>query len=78
MKNAPPPIVNLLPENAPFTPEQRNWLNGFFAGLVSLEAARRGRSRSRKPPLSYRRCRLQHAMTAQRPGTIRACRSTSA
>jgi sulfite reductase (NADPH) flavoprotein alpha-component len=50
MKNAPPPIVNLLPENAPFTPEQRNWLNGFFAGLVSLEggaaALARGSRRS--------------------------------
>jgi sulfite reductase (NADPH) flavoprotein alpha-component len=27
----------ILPENAPFTPEQRDWLNGFFAGLMSLE-----------------------------------------
>ena len=26
-----PPIRNLLPESAPFTPEQRTWLNGFFA-----------------------------------------------
>ena len=24
-----------LPESAPFTPKQRAWLNGFFAGLVS-------------------------------------------
>lgn len=24
-----------LPESAPFTPQQRAWLNGFFAGLVS-------------------------------------------
>ncbi len=28
-----------LPENAPFTPEQRSWLNGFFAGLVALDGA---------------------------------------
>ncbi len=28
-------IVPLLPETAPFTPEQRAWLNGFFAGLFS-------------------------------------------
>jgi sulfite reductase (NADPH) flavoprotein alpha-component len=34
-----PPIPNLIPENAPFTPEQRTWLNGFFAGIVSLEGA---------------------------------------
>jgi sulfite reductase (NADPH) flavoprotein alpha-component len=36
---APPrsPIPSLLPETAPFTPEQRTWLNGFFAGLLSLD-----------------------------------------
>jgi len=27
----------LLPENAPFSAEQRAWLNGFFAGLLSLD-----------------------------------------
>jgi len=32
-----PPIMSLIGENAPFTPEQRDWLNGFFAGLLSLE-----------------------------------------
>jgi sulfite reductase (NADPH) flavoprotein alpha-component len=32
-----PPIPQLIPESAPFTAEQRTWLNGFFAGLVSLE-----------------------------------------
>jgi sulfite reductase (NADPH) flavoprotein alpha-component len=32
-----PPILNFLPENAPFTPEQRAWLNGLFAGLFGLE-----------------------------------------
>ena len=31
------PIANILPDNAPFTPEQRDWLSGFFAGLMSLE-----------------------------------------
>ena len=31
------PIPSLVPETAPFSPEQRAWLNGFFAGLVSLE-----------------------------------------
>ena len=29
------PLVPLIPESAPFTPEQRAWLNGFFAGLYS-------------------------------------------
>jgi sulfite reductase (NADPH) flavoprotein alpha-component len=28
--------VPLLPESAPFTPAQRAWLNGFFAGLLGL------------------------------------------
>jgi sulfite reductase (NADPH) flavoprotein alpha-component len=34
-----PPPITLIPENAPFTPEQRTWLNGFLAGFVSLEGA---------------------------------------
>jgi sulfite reductase (NADPH) flavoprotein alpha-component len=33
----PPPIPSLIPESAPFSPEQRTWLNGFFAGLLSLD-----------------------------------------
>jgi sulfite reductase (NADPH) flavoprotein alpha-component len=28
----------VIPESAPFSPEQRAWLNGFFAGLLSLDA----------------------------------------
>ncbi len=31
----PPAMVPLLPENAPFSPEQRAWLNGLFAGLLA-------------------------------------------
>jgi sulfite reductase (NADPH) flavoprotein alpha-component len=34
-----PPIPQLVPESAPFTIEQRMWLNGFFSGLVSLDGA---------------------------------------
>jgi sulfite reductase (NADPH) flavoprotein alpha-component len=34
----PPPMQDLIPESAPFTREQRLWLNGFFAGLLSVEA----------------------------------------
>src|SRR5262245_11076319 len=34
-----PPTPDLIPEGAPFTPEQRTWLNGFFAGLLSLDNA---------------------------------------
>ena len=40
MSMAPrPPIPELIPEGAPFTPEQRTWLNGFFAGVLSLDGA---------------------------------------
>jgi sulfite reductase (NADPH) flavoprotein alpha-component len=35
-----PPIIALLPEDAPFTREQRAWLNGFFAGLLAQLATR--------------------------------------
>ena len=27
----------LIPETAPFSTDQRAWLNGFFAGLLSLD-----------------------------------------
>src|SRR6266568_1613665 len=33
----PPSIPSLIPESAPFSPEQRTWLNGFFAGVLSLD-----------------------------------------
>ncbi len=29
------PLVPFIPDSAPFTPEQRGWLNGFLAGLYS-------------------------------------------
>ena len=32
---AVPPTI--IPESAPFSPEQRVWLNGFFSGLISLD-----------------------------------------
>src|ERR1043166_9693313 len=38
-QSLPPPFPALVPETAPFAPEQRAWLNGFFAGLVSLDGA---------------------------------------
>jgi sulfite reductase (NADPH) flavoprotein alpha-component len=36
-----PPVksFDLLPENAPFAPEQRMWLSGFFAGYLNLDTA---------------------------------------
>jgi sulfite reductase (NADPH) flavoprotein alpha-component len=36
-QNVMPPIPSLIPESAPFSPEQRTWLNGFFSGLISLD-----------------------------------------
>jgi sulfite reductase (NADPH) flavoprotein alpha-component len=40
MNFAPPPQPpSLLPESAPFTPQQRAWLNGFFAGLISVDGS---------------------------------------
>lgn len=35
--NPRPPIPSFIPESAPFTPEQRTWLNGLFAGLFGLQ-----------------------------------------
>jgi sulfite reductase (NADPH) flavoprotein alpha-component len=32
-------LVPFIPDNAPFTPEQRGWLNGFFAGIYSTANA---------------------------------------
>ncbi len=32
-----PPIPSFIPESAPFSPEQRTWLNGLFAGMISLD-----------------------------------------
>ena len=34
-----PNVAPFIPENAPFSPEQRAWLNGFFAGFVAPQAA---------------------------------------
>src|SRR2546430_14028995 len=38
-QSLPPPFPSLVPETAPFSPEQRAWLNGFFGGLVALDGA---------------------------------------
>lgn len=35
---SPPPLVPVLPDSAPFTAEQRAWLNGFFAAILSAGA----------------------------------------
>ena len=38
-QNVPSPLPMLVPETAPFNDEQRNWLNGFFAGLIALDSS---------------------------------------
>ncbi|HLA20285.1 MAG TPA: sulfite reductase subunit alpha, partial [Pseudolabrys sp.] len=38
-QNVPSPFPSLIPETAPFSEEQRDWLNGFFAGLISLDGS---------------------------------------
>nr|MBP6368707.1 flavodoxin domain-containing protein [Burkholderiales bacterium] len=40
LEPAAPPFVALLPDDAPFSAEQRAWLNGFLAALLSRVAAR--------------------------------------
>ncbi|HRN84061.1 MAG TPA: sulfite reductase subunit alpha [Hyphomicrobium sp.] len=37
IQTPPPGLSALIPENAPFSTEQRAWLNGFFAGMLSLD-----------------------------------------
>lgn len=56
----------VLPESAPFTAEQRGWLNGFLAGLLhhgNLEAARGGSAgaSSPKPAVPTRTLRVLYA-----------------
>jgi sulfite reductase (NADPH) flavoprotein alpha-component len=42
---ANPPILQIFPESAPFSPEQRTWLSGLFAGFLGLDQAVRPLSR---------------------------------
>jgi len=34
----PPGFASVIPESAPFSPEQRDWLNGFFAAFRAEQA----------------------------------------
>ena len=38
IRDAPPANALMIPDSAPFSMEQRAWLNGFFAGMLSLDA----------------------------------------
>ena len=46
--NAITPIPSLIPENAPFSEDQRAWLNGFFAAYLGID----GESASEDVPAS--------------------------
>src|SRR5450759_982735 len=35
----PPPRLEIIPANAPFTDGQRSWLNGFLVGMLSLDGS---------------------------------------
>jgi sulfite reductase (NADPH) flavoprotein alpha-component len=35
----PPPRLEVIPENAPFSDAQRSWLNGFLVGLLQLDGS---------------------------------------
>ncbi len=74
-----PRIPSLIPETAPFTPEQRTWLNGLFAGMISLDE-------SVTPLTNAEAAKLlpgvvapaRRRRTTARPGTTRQCRCPTA
>src|ERR1700674_2721040 len=35
----PPPRIEIIPATAPFSEGQRSWLNGFLAGMLSLDGS---------------------------------------
>ena len=77
----PPQAAPMIPENAPFSPEQRAWLNGFFAGLLSSRRRTalsfpRGKARRLRPLLPREQRRKQRKTTVP-PGMIKPCRSES-
>ena len=77
-----PPIPSFIPESAPFTPEQRTWLNGLFAGLFGLQESVTPLSDRRRREAAWRACSTAPGAagepsmrpTMARPGTIRPCR----
>ena len=63
--------ISLIPESAPFTPEQRAWLNGFLAGWLGLKPRSRagpGRLAGRRPPPIAAPDAEAGARTLARPG----------
>ena len=73
-----PRIPSLIPESAPFTPEQRTWLNGLFAGMISLEESVTPLSNAEAAKLLPGVVPAPRKKTTARPGTIRRCRCPTA
>src|SRR5271166_3735533 len=46
------PSIPFIPDNAPFTPSQRAWLNGFLAGMFCQTTAPAGTEQHSRPSLS--------------------------
>ena len=59
-----PPVVALLPADAPFSPDQRAWLDGFFAGLLTRLAAQ-----TRPDAVPVARRLAVHVVYASQTGT---------
>lgn len=57
------PVVALLPDDAPFSPPQRAWLNGFFTGLLTQLATARAQSAPAAARLAV------HVLFASQTGT---------
>jgi sulfite reductase (NADPH) flavoprotein alpha-component len=48
--NAITPIPSIIPENAPFSSEQRAWLNGFFAAYLGVSGEAMGQGDAAAEP----------------------------
>ena len=48
--NAITPIPSIIPENAPFSSEQRAWLNGFFAAYLGVNGEAMGQGDATAEP----------------------------
>jgi len=72
-------IAPILPDNSPFSPLQRAWLDGYLAALFADETTPRPNTIA---PQGDPQSQPQPQQFGQRPrifpGTIRHCRSTTA
>jgi sulfite reductase (NADPH) flavoprotein alpha-component len=63
----PPPRMDIIPANAPFSDQQRQWLNGFLVGMLGLDGT---------TPLSPEQTSAMLGPTGDGDdGTTRPCRS---